>query len=431
MTRPRVRAHVATTILEAFAVAEKVLAAVRTAPSKTERREFPMPGTAGYAALMKVEGAGIGGTDVKLYKHPPTKAPVIMGHENIGVIAKAGREFTRRKGFKEGDLVFVEHYVMCGKCEWCHQGQYRHCENTDWRHNPDGIRYGYTSAEKAPHLWGGFAQYVYLPWNAVVHHVPKGVSAELAGLVTPMANGVEWSLFDGGVGYNSTVLIQGPGQQGLSQTVICKQAGASLIIVTGTSKDAARMEVAKKLGADHVIDVQKENPLERIMQITGGKGVDVSLDCTAGAGTIPILLGVEALKRKGGTIVVQGEMKEFPNFPLEKVTVKFITIKSARGHSYRACELALAQLPSHRLPLDLVTPHKFGLKDVDLAIRSVGGQGVKDVIHASLMPWEGVSFVGGAKAHESALHVTVFGRAPLPALQATRTRPRDPCNRLN
>ena len=200
---------------------------------------------------------------------------MIMGHENIGYIAKAGREFTRRKGFKEGDLVFVEHYVMCGKCEWCHQGQYRHCENTDWRNNPEGIRYGYTSAERAPHLWGGFAQYVYLPWNSVVHHVPKGVTPELAGLVTPMANGVEWSLFDGGVGYNSTVLIQGPGQQGLSQTVICKQAGASLIIVTGTSKDAARLEVAKKLGADYVIDVQKEDPLARIKEITGGKGVDI------------------------------------------------------------------------------------------------------------------------------------------------------------
>src|SRR2546427_5494451 len=132
------------------------------------------------------------------------RSPVIMGHENIGTIAKAGREFTRRKGFKEGDLAFVEHYVMCGKCEWCHLGQYRHCENTDWRTNPDAIRYGYTSAEKAPHLWGGFAQYVYLPWNAVVHRVPKGVTPELAGLVTPMANGVGWALLYRGVGYDST-----------------------------------------------------------------------------------------------------------------------------------------------------------------------------------------------------------------------------------
>jgi threonine dehydrogenase-like Zn-dependent dehydrogenase len=365
-------------------VAEKVLAAVRTGVSKTEIQEFPMPDIPEDAALMKMEVAGICGTDVKLYAHPPTDDPVIMGHENIGVIAKAGREFTRRKGFKEGDLVFVEHYVMC---EWCHKGQYRHCENTNWRTNPDAIRYGYTSAKKAPHLWGGFAQYVYLPWNAVVHHVPKNVTPELAGLVTPMANGVEWSLFDGGVKYDSTVLIQGPGQQGLSQTVICKQAGASLIIVTGTSKDGARMKVAKELGADHVIDVQKEDPLQRIMEITGGKGVDVSLDCTAGAGTIPILLGIEALKRKGGTIVVQGEMAQFPNFPLEKFTVKFITMHSARGHSYEACELALAQLASHRFPLEKVTTHRFPLKDVDLAIRSVGGKGVPDVIHASLMPW--------------------------------------------
>ncbi|TMH14671.1 MAG: alcohol dehydrogenase [Betaproteobacteria bacterium] len=295
-----------------------------------------MPDIPEDSALMKMEVAGICGTDVKLYKTPPSNTPVIMGHENIGTIAKAGREFTRRKGFREGDLVFVEHYVMCGKCEWCHLGQYRHCENTDWRTNPDAIRYGYTSAEKAPHLWGGFAQYVYLPWNAVVHRVPKGVTPELAGLVTPMANGVEWSLFDGGVGYDSTVLIQGPG----------------------------------------------------IKEITAGRGVDVALDCTAGAGTLPILLGVEALKRKGGTIVVQGEMKEFPNFPLERVTVKFITIKSARGHSYKACELALAQLASKRFALEKVTTHWFGLKDVDLAIKSVGGQGVPDVIHASLLPWK-------------------------------------------
>jgi hypothetical protein len=77
------------------------------------------PEIADDAALMKMEVAGICGTDVKLYAHPPMTAPCIMGHENIGYIAKCGKEFTRRKGFKEGDLVFVEHYVMCGKCEHC------------------------------------------------------------------------------------------------------------------------------------------------------------------------------------------------------------------------------------------------------------------------------------------------------------------------
>jgi threonine dehydrogenase-like Zn-dependent dehydrogenase len=170
--------------------------------------------------------------------------------------------------------------------------------------------------------------------------------------------------------------------------VVCKQAGASLVIVTGTSRDRARMEVARALGADHVIDVGNEDPLARIEEITGGKGVDVVLDCTAGAGTVPILLGVEALKRRGGTMVVQGEMEEFPKFPIGRITAKAITIKSARGHSFKACELALQQLASKRFPLEKVTTHTFGLKDVDLAIRSVGGEGVADVIHASLMPWE-------------------------------------------
>jgi len=259
-----------------------------------------------------------------------------MGHENIGYIAEAGSEFNKRKGFKA-----TSNIMSCAGRVNTPTGAITLMPFASVTPRPKGL----------PHLWGGFAQYIYLPWN------------------------------------DSTVLIQGPGQQGLSQTVICKQAGASLIIVTGTSKDSARMQVAKSLGADYVIDVQKQDPLARIKEITGGKGVDVVLDCTAGAGTTAILLGVDALKRKAGTMVVQGEMKEFPNFPIAKLTEKFITIKSARGHSFRACELALQQLASHRFPLEKVTTHTFGLKDVDLAIRSVGGHGVPDVIHASLMPW--------------------------------------------
>lgn len=365
---------------------ERVVAAVRTAPGTTEFHEFPMPDVPDDGALLLVEVAGICGTDVKMYGKPPFTSPVIMGHENVGVIAKAGKDFRTRKGVGEGDRVFVEHYVGCFRCEWCHAGEYRHCEATDWRTNPDARRYGYTTSDNPYHLWGGFAQYMYLPWNSVVHKVPDTVSAELAGIVTPMSNGIEWALFDAGVGYDSTVLIQGPGQQGLAQTVACRQAGASLIVVTGTSRDSARLELAKTLGADHVIDVLAEDPLERIMRITGGKGVDVVLDCTAGAGTAPVLLGIDALKRRAGTLLIQGEMAAFPDFPVKKVTEKAITIKSARGHSYRACELALAQLASNRFPLDLLTTHRYGLADTDRAIRSVGGEFDEGVVHVSLFP---------------------------------------------
>ena len=78
----------------------------------------------------------------------------------------------------------------------------------------------------------------------------------------------------------------------------------------------------------------------------------------------------------------------FPDFPVKKLTEKAITIKSARGHSYRSCELALAQLASHRFPLELLSTHAYGLDEVDAAIRAVGGDGPDGVIHVSLMPWK-------------------------------------------
>ena len=343
---------------------ESVLAAVRTGPRTTELREFPMPDLPDDGALLKMEVAGICGTDVKMYAKPVIAEPVIMGHENVGTIVKAGRGFVAHQGLGEGDRVFVEHYVACHRCEWCRLGEYRHCEATDWRTNPDARRYGYTSCEKPFHLWGGFSQYLYLPWNCVVHRVPDNVSDEEAGILTPLSNGIEWALYDCGVGFMSTVLIQGPGQQGLSQVVACMQAGAALVIVTGTARDAARLE------------------------LTNGKGVDVVLDCTAGGGTVPVLLGIDALKRRGGTLLVQGELGAFPDFPLKQLTEKAVTIKSARGHSYRAVELAIAQVASKRFPLDLLTTHAFGLADVDRAIRAVGGEVEQDVVHVSLLPWK-------------------------------------------
>src|SRR5262249_47294330 len=148
---------------------QSVLAAVRVAPSKTEICEFPMPDIPADSALLKMEVAGICGTDVKLYREPPSSAPVIMGHENIGYIAKAASVSTRKEGFRVGDLVSRQLSAACGKWGGWRVVQNRHCENTDWRYNPNAIRYGYTPAAVPPHLWGGFAQYAYLPWNAVVH----------------------------------------------------------------------------------------------------------------------------------------------------------------------------------------------------------------------------------------------------------------------
>ena len=87
-------------------------------------------------------------------------------------------------------------------------------------------------------------------------------------------------------------------------------------------------------------------------------------------------------------MLMQGEVGKYPDFPVGRVANKYITIKSARGHNFRSCELALQQLASRRFPLGLITTHRFGLEDTDLAIKSVGGTEAEGVIHVSLMPWE-------------------------------------------
>jgi threonine dehydrogenase-like Zn-dependent dehydrogenase len=367
---------------------DKVRAAIKVGPSTTEVRELDLPPIPDDAALLRVEVAGVCGTDVSQYRLPLRGGPIVMGHENVGRLSRVGKTFAAHQGLSEGDLVFLEHYLPCGHCEWDRLGEYRHCPATEWFYDPHAIRYGYTSIDIAPGLWGGFSHFVYLPLNAVLHKVPVGLAPDEAGLATPMSNGVQWALLDGGVGCGSTVLIQGPGQQGLCCVMASRHAGAERIIVTGRSNDARRLEVATALGADAVIDVDHEDPLARIQALTDDRGVDVAIDCTAGAGTAPTLLGIEAAKRRGATLVAQAEgNQEFPSFPIGRLTRKGMTLKSARGHSYRAVELALQQLTSHRFPIELMMTHTFGLSEVDYAIKSVGGEGAPGAIHVAVRPW--------------------------------------------
>jgi threonine dehydrogenase-like Zn-dependent dehydrogenase len=271
-----------------------IRAATTVGRLKTEIREYALPEIAPDAGLLKVEAAGVCGSDWHAYN--ADRPARIMGHENVGRIYKLGPISARRWGLQEGDRLALEEYLPCGHCSLCRSGEYRLCEQTEAR-RPGALRYGTTPISQPPGLWGGYSQFQYLHPDSVFHRVPDDIPAELAALCLPLGNGIQWTCFEGGIGPGKTILIQGPGQQGLACVVAARAAGADIIFISGLNRDEPRLEVAKALGADHTINVEREDLEASVREISQGRGVDLSVDTVGGSDT---LLKAVRLTRKGG-----------------------------------------------------------------------------------------------------------------------------------
>ena len=164
--------------------------------------------------------------------------------------------------------------------------------------------------------------------------------------------------------------------------------GASNIIISGLSADARRLEVAKQIGADHVIDVGKEDLLEKIMEYTDGEGVDGAVDATDANSPMISMNAIQALRRGrgGGTMVMQG--RPVPDFPFEMLSAKYGSIRVTRGHNHDSVRQAGEWIASGRYDreLELQVSHQFPLSQTADACLVSGGEGGSPV-SVFVNPW--------------------------------------------
>ncbi len=361
---------------------EPVRAAVKVAPETTEVREFERPCITSDAGLLRVESCGVGGSDPQYYRRA-TRIPTIMGHEVVGTIVELGPIAAARWGVRVGDRVALHEYLPCWHCKWCLQGDFRLCEEVDFFVVKDPPRIGMTECTRPPYLWGGFSEYMHLPANAVFHKIGPDLSPKLATLAIPFGNGVQWAVLDGGAGPGKTVMVVGPGQQGLGCTLAAKAAGADRVILTGATRDRARLDLGRLLGADYAIDIEKDDLRKAVSDITRGKGVDVVVD-TTGDTTGQVVEDAVALAAKGAYLNLNGLAQ---NISIGAIKKLYLTVRAPRGHSYRAVEMALRYIASGDYPLDDVCSHDFGLNNVHDAILATAGKKIMDAVHVTVSPW--------------------------------------------
>jgi alcohol dehydrogenase len=327
--------------------------------------DIPLPALGDDDALVRVEACGLCGTDHEQYTGELAGGfAFVPGHETIGIIETIGPRAAQRWQVAEGDRIAVQVLQSCRACDACLAGEYTRCK----RHGVADM-YGFIDVDRAPGLWGGYAEYQYLAPDSMVLFLPDDLDPILATLFNPLGAGIRWGATLPGTGDGDVVAVLGPGVRGLCVAAAAREAGAGFVMVTGFGpRDAERLALASDFGADLVVDVAVDDPITALRDATG-RLADVVVDVTAKA---PAAFA-QAIKlvRTGGTVVVAGTRGwgiGAPGFFPDMVVMKEIRILGALGVDTTAYRAALDLLASGRYPF------------ADLPRRCVGLDGAADLL---------------------------------------------------
>ncbi|MBW1700072.1 MAG: alcohol dehydrogenase catalytic domain-containing protein [Deltaproteobacteria bacterium] len=342
---------------------------VLTGPETLVMQSFDLPQIGEEDGLLAVERVGVCASDPSIYMGRQTRGkrpyPIILGHEIVGRIDKMGKKARLRLGVKEGDRVVLEFAFGCGRCDSCLAGRYTLCA--------ENYTYGsMISCKEPPHLYGGYSEFVYIHPRAMVHPVGDDVPPEIGVLVCAvLGNGIRWLRHVGGVSIGDAVVIVGPGLQGISATAVAKESGADPVIVIGLSRDKARLEMARRFGADVTINCEETDPVEIVGNITKGKMADLVMDVSASVSGAQLAL---SLAGKGAAVVIPGFYKENVSLDLNFAVVNEIRLFGVFSHDFRAVRPAIKMVKKKQFPFQELISHCFPLKEAEKALKLVAGE---------------------------------------------------------
>jgi L-iditol 2-dehydrogenase len=277
---------------------------------RLEITEVPVPIAGTGEVLIRVGACGICGSDVHGYDGSSGRRipPIVMGHEAAGRIAAVGQGIT---GLAEGDRVTFDSTIYCGTCGYCTRGEANLCDHRQVL----GVSCGdYSRA-------GAFAEFVAVPAR-VVYKLPESISFAEAAMLEAVAVAIHAvSLAE--ISAESTALVVGAGTIGVLILQALRAAGCKRVFVSDV--DATRLKMAKELGAADVL-LAGADVVEQVVQRTGGVGVDVAIEAVGRNETVSAAI---ASVRKGGTVVLVGNISPEVTLPLQKVVTRQIRLQGS------------------------------------------------------------------------------------------------------
>jgi threonine 3-dehydrogenase len=308
-----------------------------------EMQQVPIPTIKSGEVLIKVRKRAICGTDLHIYKWDEwsqnrIKPPVTTGHEFYGEIVEAGADV---RHYQVGDVVTAEMHIVCNQCFQCRTGNAHLCENV--------VILGVDGD-------GCFADYIAVP-ESNLWRVPKGIDPEFAAVYDPFGNAVHTVMAGPTVG--KSFLILGGGPIGIAAIPVCKAAGASLVLVSEVMP--FRQELARKMGADRVIDPAKENVEQVVRSLTNGQGVDAVLEMSGHPAAIAE--GFRSIRKNGRYSLLGIPAKPLSLDLAKDIIFPGVTVQGINGRRmYETWFQMDALLVSGKVDLKPLISHRFPME---------------------------------------------------------------------